>query len=203
MHALQLAEAVEQQRRPQRSRVNWHSDVWKLQASTIPRVFLPVLVITIWATFIAFASLVLEGHLGLTNNVVPLLSVVVALLLVFRTNTAYARWQEGRMLFSNMSNGVRNLARTTWCFVGAAPEDLNRLDPNGRSIPYTVATFSESDRREKIAALRFLVAFVVASKHHVRGEYETAHADLQVLLPSGFLERFRLNGYPDHLYGKI
>lgn len=54
------------------------------------------------ACIVAVADLIYQTDLGLTNNVVPLLSVVVGLLLVFRNSTAYARWQEGRQLFSNM-----------------------------------------------------------------------------------------------------
>lgn len=48
------------------------------------RVYRPVLGITLWATFVAVVDIIYGQDWGLTNNVVPLVSVVVALLLVFR-----------------------------------------------------------------------------------------------------------------------
>lgn len=40
-----------------------------------------------------------------------------------------------------------------------------------------------------------LVAFVIASKHHVRAEWGTDYEDLQALLPRAFLERFQRSGF--------
>lgn len=40
--------------------------------------------------------------LSLTNNVTPMMSVVVGLLLVFRNTSAYGRWDEGRKVFNKM-----------------------------------------------------------------------------------------------------
>jgi putative membrane protein len=39
-----------------------------------------------------------------------LLGFVISLLLVFRTNTAYDRWWEGRKLWGSLTNNSRNLA---------------------------------------------------------------------------------------------
>src|SRR5688572_22232455 len=39
-----------------------------------------------------------------------LLGLVISLLLVFRTNTAYDRWWEGRKLWGSLVNNSRNLA---------------------------------------------------------------------------------------------
>lgn len=109
----------------------------------------------------------------LTNNVVPLLSVVVGLLLVFRNSSAFARWLEGRELFSNMATGVRNLARVCWVKIGSANYDPNRINSEGVKIPWQVENYGTKEKEEKIAALRMLVAMVVAAKHHVREEYES------------------------------
>lgn len=81
------------------------------------------------------------------GSVIP--SIVLGLLLVFRTNTAYERFWEGRKCWGNIVNTVRNLARQIWV---SAQEK------------------SPVDRDNKIAALYLLVAFAVATKLHLRGE---------------------------------
>ena len=48
-------------------------------------------------------------------NIVP--SIVLGLLLVFRTNTAYERFWEGRKLWGELVNTSRNLARQIWVAV--------------------------------------------------------------------------------------
>lgn len=108
-----------------------------------------------------------------------------------RNSTAYARWQEGRTLFSNMSNGVRNLARITWCSVGATVWQQGRVDSKGDTVPFRTGEYTEAHRNEKVAALRMMVGFVIASKHHVRGEFGTDHEDLRAVLPASFLTRFQ------------
>lgn len=74
-------------------------------------------------------------------------NIVLGLLLVFRTNTAYDRFWEGRKLWGKMVNSVRNLARQIWVVVR---EDC------------------PSDREEKIRALHLLVAFASTTKSHLR-----------------------------------
>ncbi len=85
--------------------------------------------------------------LPLESGLVP--SIVLGLLLVFRTNTAYERFWEGRKLWGTLINTVRNLARMIWV---------------------TVQEHEVEDRSEKIANLRLLVAFAVATKLHLRSE---------------------------------
>lgn len=50
------------------------------------------------------------SHLHGSTSVHSLLGVVISLLLVFRTNTAYERWWEGRRLWGGLVNSTRNLA---------------------------------------------------------------------------------------------
>ena len=49
-------------------------------------------------------------HLKNLSLMHTLLSFVISLLLVFRTNTAYDRWWEGRKLWGSLVNNCRNLA---------------------------------------------------------------------------------------------
>ncbi|MDZ8032031.1 MULTISPECIES: bestrophin family protein [unclassified Nostoc] len=92
-------------------------------------------------------------------NVIP--SIVLGLLLVFRTNTAYERFWEGRKCWGSIVNNTRNLARQIWVSVDEIlPEDKDK----------------------KITALNLLAAFAVTTKLHLRGE--TVNSELEDLMPS-------------------
>lgn len=91
------------------------------------------------------------------TNLIP--NIVLGLLLVFRTNTAYDRYWEGRKCWGTMIVSVRNLARQIWVAV---------LEPQ------------PGDRSVKITTLRLLVAFAVATKLHLR--QESINPELQNLL---------------------
>ncbi|MEM6254675.1 MAG: bestrophin family ion channel [Cyanobacteria bacterium P01_D01_bin.156] len=75
------------------------------------------------------------------SGVVP--SIVLGLLLVFRTNTSYERFWEGRKLWGTMVNTSRNLARQIWVSV-------------------------KTSRESKARALKLVVAFAIATKQQLR-----------------------------------
>lgn len=54
----------------------------------------------------------LSGNLMLNPSIFSLLGVVLSILLVFRTNSAYDRWWEGRKQWGALVNNCRNLAIT-------------------------------------------------------------------------------------------
>ena len=75
----------------------------------------------------------------------------------------------------------RNLARSTWVGVGA---------PGPHAHAETLAAVGDASvQRGKETALRLIVAFVIATKHHLRREYSLAHDDLNECLPPRF-ERY-------------
>ncbi|KAG9099301.1 hypothetical protein FS749_001560 [Ceratobasidium sp. UAMH 11750] len=143
----------------------------------------------------------------LTNNVVPLLSVVVGLILVFRNGTSYDRYYEGRKDFGVMMSNIRNLARLLWVNANLPlpSEDHNAKQPSAfmrlrgktyepsSSIRNPVIT-SASLRIEKERALKLMVAFAVAVKHHLRSEEGSQYDDFIGLLPSDF-SRFDNRGF--------
>ncbi|GAA6006297.1 hypothetical protein JCM10207_000593 [Rhodosporidiobolus poonsookiae] len=177
------------------SRVGWWKDVRRLRGSTLGRSWKAITVVTLWATFVAVVDLVYGKDLGLTNNVTPMLSVVVGLLLVFRNGSAYARWDDGRKTFAKMLATVRNLSRTVWLNVGAPTPIKGRLASDGILKPADEQRISDRDREDKVKALRLMVAFVVATKHHIRREYGTDWADLAPILPPKFLKLARTTGF--------
>ncbi|KAI8606939.1 Bestrophin/UPF0187, partial [Chytriomyces sp. MP71] len=71
------------------------------------------------------------------------------LLLVFRTNTAYDRFYEGRKTWASVQSNLRSLARLFW--VGTTPKDTEQAV-------------------RRTGAMHLLIAFAAATKHHLRGD---------------------------------
>ena len=125
----------------------WWQLIFQKEGSVVGVIAYRVLVCVLFAEFIAFLNV--KGfpvHIPAASNIIP--SVVLGLLLVFRTNTAYERYWEGRRLWGDMTNAIRNLARQIW----VAVEESN-----------------QGDRQRKIETLQLLPAFAVATKLHLRG----------------------------------
>ncbi|CUA72312.1 hypothetical protein RSOLAG22IIIB_00978 [Rhizoctonia solani] len=185
----------------------WLVDVFRIDGSVTLRILGPVLTVTLFASFVATMVQVYGHNWKLTNNVVPLLSVVVGLILVFRNGTSYDRYYEGRKDFGMVMSNVRNLARMLWVNANLphVSTDPKAKQPSGfmkirgktyqpsNSIRNPVIT-SASLRIEKERALKLMVAFVVAVKHHLRGEEGVDHPDYIGLLPPDF-SRFDNRGF--------
>lgn len=150
--------------------IDWKKQHWfevalQWQGSVVPAILPRVL---LCSTFGFFVSTLHEFRISLSwpvlSGVVP--SIVLGLLLVFRTNTAYERFWEGRKAWGTLVNTVRNLARQIW---GAVAEN------------------KPEDRKAKIETLRLLVAFAVSVKLHLRGE--SLNSELEALMSA---ERYQI-----------
>ncbi|KAF7322817.1 hypothetical protein HMN09_00061000 [Mycena chlorophos] len=163
---------------------SWLPDVFRLKGSIISNIFGPVLTITIFATAVAYADH--KGHaVALTNSIVPMLSVVVGLILVFRNGTSYDRYWEGRKCFGAMCSNVRNLSRLIWVQVAVPPTDEQPAFAKGKT-PTTEVTAHQLHRRKK-EALQLCLAFVYATKHYLRGEDGINWDDYKGVLPQSFI----------------
>lgn len=76
-----------------------------------------------------------------------LLGFALSLLLVFRTNTAYDRWWEGRKLWGALVNNSRNLAIKMHALLPA--EDHANRDFFAKTIPFFAVALKEHLRSEK------------------------------------------------------
>ncbi|GAA6008649.1 hypothetical protein JCM11491_003382 [Sporobolomyces phaffii] len=189
LHQL-LAAEEEDSKRIRPSATDWWVDTIRFRGSTVPRVWRAVIICTLWSVIVAVGDLVYGKNLGLTNSVTPMLSIVVGLLLVFRNSSAYSRWDTGRTNFAKMTSTVRSLSRGIWINIGAPTSEKSRLDAEGNVKRLSVREKGEreKDLEDKKKCLRLLVAFVVATKHHLRGEYGTDWPDLEAVLPAKFKE---------------
>jgi putative membrane protein len=128
--------------------INWFQTAFQIKGSVIPSIFGRTVFCGLFGVLISvlfhFKQPVAMPTLA---SLIP--NIVLGLLLVFRTNTAYERFWEGRKCWGTLINTVRNLARQMWL---------------------AIAVSTPEARHEKIVVLRMLVAFCVATKLHLRQE---------------------------------
>jgi len=133
-----------------------------------------VLVNALFAGYQDLGGVAHPGPLMLPALVLPALPFTIlmpalSLLLVFRTNTGYARWNEARTLWGGLINNCRNVVRQSSTFF---PDDLKH----------------EGLARRMAAETR---AFAKALRNFLRGpeDDETLRAELNELADAGLIPR--------------
>lgn len=126
----------------------WFSLIFKFHKSDTFRILLPSMIsIAVYAFVIAYLELEVWNLRYKTSTAIhSLLGFVISLLLVFRTNTAYERWWEGRKLWGSLLNNSQNLALK-----------LNAILPEG-----------DASSRQSFHSL--ISDYAQALKDHLRGE---------------------------------
>jgi putative membrane protein len=156
-----------------RKETQWLQTALRIKGSVISAIYQQVILFGVFGVLISllyhFKVPVSQPILG---SVIP--SIVLGLLLVFRTNTAYERFWEGRKSWGSIVNTIRNLARQIWVSIDEKePEDKSR----------------------KIDALNLLIAFGVSTKLHLRGE--AISKDLEELISqSKYIKLKNMNNPP-------
>ena len=115
------------------------------KSDTIRMLWKEIVYIAILSSLIAFVKISFYPKAEALNSLISvysLLGFVISLLLVFRTNTAYDRWWEGRKIWGQFLNDSRNLS------VKLASYDLTN--------------------EEKEFCARMIPNFALASKEHLR-----------------------------------
>ncbi|KAI9331072.1 Bestrophin, RFP-TM, chloride channel-domain-containing protein [Obelidium mucronatum] len=139
------------------------SDLLRISHSVLPKVAVPALSMAVWAALICVFYLVPGVNflktLGLPNSttLITLLGTAMGLLLVFRVNTAYDRFWEGRKVWSTVHYQLRNLGRFIWVF--CKPKN-------------------QEDSHRQVGAMNLLIAFAAATKHALREEPSHRYTDL-------------------------
>ncbi|MBD2250225.1 bestrophin family protein [Nostoc parmelioides] len=129
-------------------RKRWFQIAFQLKGSVISAIYTRVICCALFGVLVTLLyQIEIPVSQPILGSVIP--SIVLGLLLVFRTNTAYERFWEGRKAWGSIVNNTRNLARQIWV---------------------SVDEISPKDREAKISVLNLLVAFAVATKLHLRGE---------------------------------
>lgn len=150
----------------------WFRAVLRLQGSVVPAVLPRAIVCGVFGAFVsAIDKFGYNLSISVSDGIIP--SIVLGLLLVFRTNTAYDRFWEGRKLWGNIVNASRNLARQIWV-------SIEEVEPK--------------DRSGKICALKLLVAFAVATKLHLRSQ--PINEEVNSLISESRFQKLKLMNNP-------
>jgi putative membrane protein len=92
---------------------NWWGLIFQFHKSdTFRRLFWIMLSLTVFSLIIAYVTHEVLGEENFKSTTVfhSILGFVISLLLVFRTNTAYDRWWEGRRLWGQLVNDTRSIS---------------------------------------------------------------------------------------------
>lgn len=155
----------------------WFTYIFRFhRADTFTKLLPLILGLCVYSWFVAFMELEyfqlpLSSHLKSIPVMHSLLGFVLSMLLVFRTNTAYDRWWEGRKLWGSLVNNSRNLAMKLSVFL---PEnDVEQRSFFRKTIPaYAYALLNhlraESTRIELFEADKKHPIFkqINEEKHH-------------------------------------
>lgn len=92
---------------------NWLGVLFDFPRSPVFRtLFLDVVGAGVWAALVVWVETdLIRVAVPLGPSFLSILGIILGLLLVFRTNTAYDRWWEGRRLWGQLVNVSRGLAR--------------------------------------------------------------------------------------------
>jgi len=150
----------------------WFRFAFRLRGSVIPAILPRTLICGLFGVLISVLyTQGLPVCIPVLVSIIP--NVVLGLMLVFRTNTAYERYWEGRKLWGGLVNSTRNLARQIWNIVQEK---------------------ESGDRQDKEEALYLIAAFAVATKLHLRGE--RLNEELAALMSRSHYEKLQMMNHP-------
>lgn len=127
-------------------------------------ILVPVLLHSLFTVLIVFLDTRYVNSISIPATIIPSLSIVVGLMLVFRNSTSYDRFWTGRNCLTTIGTSVRNLARI--CLVNAR---------------YKEGDSTEVERRDTERIVRVLIAVLYAIKHNLRAEFNIPPASLASL----------------------
>lgn len=134
----------------------WFTFIFRLHKADTVRQLTPMMFsISLYVAIVAFLEIEVfklgeNSHLKNITVMHGMLGFVISLLLVFRTNTAYDRWWEGRRLLGSLVNNSRNLAMK-----------LNSLLP-------------EEDTENRKFYRLIIIEYAFAVKRHLRGNQQNS-----------------------------
>jgi ion channel-forming bestrophin family protein len=153
---------------------SWLLTAMRVRGSVIPAIYYRVLFCGAFGLLIALLDRYnFPVDRKILSNVIP--SIVLGLLLVFRTNTAYDRFWEGRKGWGTIVNNSRNLAR--WISVAIDANDSRAIE-------------------RKQETMKLVAAFAIATKLHLRDDIESIDRELGTLLTP---ERIKKLKHSNHL----
>ncbi len=127
---------------------DWFRLIFQFHKSDTFRILLPtMLVLGLFTASLVYLELNNQVHLKSSTVFHQILGFVLSMLLVFRINTAYERWWEGRKLWGSLINNSRSLMTKLHAYIGTTHgSDLHHVR-------------------------QLLIAFPYALRNHLRGDF--------------------------------
>ncbi len=142
----------------------WFTQIFKIPKSDTMRILLPeMIILAILSTGLTYLELTYFKDLKIFKDAIAVYSLigfVLSLLLVFRTNTAYDRWWEGRKKWGELVNNTRTLA---------------------------IKVSSTTQNKKHIAFFKRMISnYVFALKWHLRSQKEDLNLEINDSEKRGF-----------------
>ncbi|TVY39207.1 UPF0187 protein [Lachnellula subtilissima] len=149
-------------------------------------ILFPVFIHSLLAGVIVFINQHINSNFNLPSSIIPSLSIVVGLMLVFRNQTAYSRFWGGRMHLNEVTTAIRCLARQFLVLVPAPSlgglGGLHNVLSTDSFLPQNIRTnqnrategLSKADELKTIETVKILIAMLYTVKNHLRAEWGVA-----------------------------
>ena len=155
---------------------DWFTFIFKIHKSETFRQLIPLMIgVGAYAILIAFLEhiyLESDSAKDITKNISGIYNILgftLSLLLVFRTNSAYDRWWEGRKLWGELTNVSRSFAA-----------QLNALLP-------------ESDKTSRLVLHKYISLFAFSLQLHLKNnKVKPEHINLELIDPVFDKQRQRI-----------
>ena len=97
----------------------WYKHIFVWNGSVIQGVWMRVMLYILWTVLVTllYQKNIIPSEIKVDMVVFNVIGLALGLLLVFRTNTSYDRWWEGRKLLGSNVNAFRNIAFTLNCII--------------------------------------------------------------------------------------
>ncbi|KAJ3413178.1 hypothetical protein HDV05_008381 [Chytridiales sp. JEL 0842] len=140
----------------------------RLRGTILPKIVPLLFLIVAEATVVSFLTIVMEFPLHMDDKMITMMGSAIAMLLAFRTNRSFERYNLGAQLWTSLAAQIRHLSRIIWNGVhNASPDEMH----------------------EKLQVMKLLLASAVATKYALRGHEPHHYSELTRLLPSGYLQK--------------
>lgn len=114
---------------------SWSSQLLAVRGSIAPKVFFRVGLVVLWAVCVVALHRHVR-HIEIPPTVHGLIGVALGLLLVFRTNSSYDRYWEGRKAWARILNESRNIGRSSCTLLAGHPALSNPVILWTAAFPY-------------------------------------------------------------------
>ena len=144
---------------------------------------IPVVLHALIACLIVYLVKNEHVRLGLPSSIVPSLSIVVGLMLVFRNQTSYERFWNGRHNMTTMVSTIRNLARLILTHssplevegtVGMSSSGEYDSSDETSTLHHSKKLVGPFERADTEKTIRLLLATLYATKHNLRHEWTSS-----------------------------